>query len=54
MKSKANDNLKSAQILIDAEQYTTSIHCSYYAVLEYMKYMLAKIEIKRNRSVNYT
>lgn len=50
MKSKANDNLKSAQILIDAEQYTTSIHCSYYAVLEYMKYMLAKMEIK---PINY-
>lgn len=50
MKSKANDNLKSAQILIDAEQYTTSIHCSYYAVLEYMKYMLAEIEIK---PINY-
>lgn len=44
MKSKAEENLESAQILINAKQYTTSIHCSYYAVLEYMKYMLAKTE----------
>lgn len=31
----------SAQILIDNKQFTSSVHCSYYAVFQYMKYMLA-------------
>ena len=44
MKAKALDNLKVAQSLIDKKEAcsnTASIHCSYYAVLQYMKYILA-------------
>lgn len=41
MKSKAIENLTSAQVLINNGQFTTSVHCSYYAVFLYMKYMLA-------------
>lgn len=44
MKAKALDNLKVAQSLIDKKEVcsnTASIHCSYYAVLQYMKYILA-------------
>ena len=41
MKAKALDNLASSQLLIDQHHYTASVHCSYYAVLQYMKYMLA-------------
>lgn len=41
MKFKAIENLESAQILINKKHFTSSVHCSYYAVLEYMKYMLA-------------
>ena len=44
MKTKANDNLKSAQMLINNKQYTTSVHCSYYAAFQYMKYMLANTD----------
>lgn len=44
MKKKANDNLTSAQMLINNKQFTTSVHCSYYAVFQYMKYMLANTE----------
>lgn len=42
MKSKALENLSSAQILINNKQFTTSVHCSYYAVFQYMKYALSK------------
>lgn len=41
MKTKAIENLDSAQLLIDRGYYTASVHCSYYAVFQYMKYMLA-------------
>jgi uncharacterized protein (UPF0332 family) len=44
MKTKANNNIKSAQILIDQKQYTSSVHCSYYAVFQYMKHMLANTD----------
>lgn len=43
MKSKALGNLDVAQLLInerDERSCTASIHCSYYAVFQYMKYML--------------
>lgn len=33
--------MRSAQILIDNKQFTSSVHWSYYAVFQYMKYMLA-------------
>ena len=44
MKTKANKNIQSAQILIDQKQYTSSVHCSYYAVFQYMKHMLANTD----------
>lgn len=44
MKAKALRNLDSAQMLINKKQYTNSVHCSYYAVFQYMKYMLANTE----------
>lgn len=43
MKQKALDSLKAAQRLVDAHKtygYNSSIHCSYYALLQYMKYKL--------------
>lgn len=50
MKQKALENLEAAQTLINAKSYNSSIHCSYYAVLQYMKYMLAQID---NQSLSY-
>lgn len=47
MKAKAIGNLDVAQQLINKKEsrfYTASIHCSYYAVFQYMKYMLAHVE----------
>lgn len=41
MKTKAIENLDSAQLLLNNRQVTSSVHCSYYAVFQYMKYMLA-------------
>lgn len=44
MKQKALGNLDAAQLLIntqDIKYCTASIHCSYYAVFQYMKYVLA-------------
>ena len=44
MKSKALNSLKAAQRLVEAREtygYNSSIHCSYYALLQYMKYKLA-------------
>lgn len=50
MKNKANSSLKAAQILINNGQYNSSIHCSYYAVFQYMKYILANLKV---RSISY-
>lgn len=36
--------MDAAQTLLNNKQATASIHCSYYAVLQYMKYMLAKTD----------
>lgn len=44
MKEKAIKTLEAAQILVDSRKvsgYNSSIHCSYYAVFQYMKFMLA-------------
>lgn len=44
MKEKANNSLKAAQNLVNTREtfgYNSSIHCSYYATLQYMKYVLA-------------
>lgn len=30
----------ASQVLINNKLYTSSVHCSYYAVLQYMKYIL--------------
>lgn len=51
MKIKAQNNLESAQILIEKKQYTCSVHCSYYAVFQYMKYMLANTN---NNPISFT
>jgi hypothetical protein len=54
MKSKALGSLRAAQLLINSkeEQYcTASIHCSYYAVFQYMKYMLAHTD---KNPISYT
>lgn len=53
MKVKALGNLKAAQQLINQKKEdlcTASIHCSYYAVFQYMKYMLAHTE---RRPISY-
>ena len=47
MKSKALGSLRAAQLLINSKEEqccTASIHCSYYAVFQYMKYMLAHMD----------
>lgn len=44
MKNKAQGNLVVAQILLNKNTpycSNASVHCSYYAVFQYMKYMLA-------------
>ena len=54
MKSKALGSLRAAQLLINSKegQYcTASIHCSYYAVFQYMKYMLAHTD---KNPISYT
>ena len=47
MKTKATSSLDAAQVLIDKEEegyYTASIHFSYYAVFQYIKYVLANTD----------
>ena len=47
MKTKATSSLDAAQVLMDKEEegyYTASIHCSYYAVFQYIKYVLANTD----------
>lgn len=49
MKTKAIGNLNVAGALINKQEEnscTASIHCSYYAVLQYMKYILAHTDKK--------
>ncbi len=46
MINKAKNNLVAAQRIIDANDASicfASIHCSYYAVFQYMKYILAHL-----------
>lgn len=53
MKLKANNNLTVAQLLINQQNPSccaTIVHCSYYAVFQYMKYMLANT---RNSPISY-
>lgn len=49
MIDKARNNLKAAQRIIDANDASicfASIHCSYYAVFQYMKYILAHLKVR--------
>ncbi|MCQ2235140.1 MAG: HEPN domain-containing protein, partial [Paludibacteraceae bacterium] len=46
MNKKSQENLDSAELLINAGRYTSSIHCSYYAVFQYAKYILNVCEYK--------
>ena len=44
MRSKTDNSIKTARFLIstqDVDMCTASIHCSYYAAFQYMKYCLA-------------
>ena len=50
MKSKSDKNLGAAQKLIDNSFFTPSVHCSYYAAFQYMKYVLAQL---KTRPVKY-
>jgi len=50
MKNKSLMSLDAAQTLINNRKYTSSIHHSYYAVFQYMKYMLAHTS---NRPIPY-
>lgn len=48
MDKKALKSLEAARRLVETREsygYNSSIHCSYYAVLQYMKYALAKCKI---------
>ena len=48
MDKKAWKSLEAAKRLIEAHKtygYNSSIHCSYYAVLQYMKYTLTTCRI---------
>lgn len=54
MKQKANKSLEAAQNLINTREtfgYNSSIHCSYYATLQYMKYVLANTD---KRAIPYS
>ncbi len=44
MKNKSSSTLNAAQTLINNQLNTASIHCSYYSVLQYMKYILAHVK----------
>lgn len=53
MNHKSIMSLEAASILISAQQisgYNSSIHCSYYAVLQYMKYILNETD---NHPIEY-
>lgn len=49
MKTKAIGNLEAAETLINKQEekyYTASIHHAYYAVFQYMKYILAHTDMQ--------
>ena len=41
MDRKSKESLDTAQLLLDIKHFTQSVHCSYYAVLQFMSYKLA-------------
>ncbi len=48
MQYKADRNLAAAQRIIDGKDETycfASVHCSYYAVFQFMKYLLANLKV---------
>lgn len=46
IKHKSEENLEAAKILNNNIKFTSSVHCSYYAILQMMKYVLsAKCDI---------
>lgn len=40
-KKKSEENLSAANLLIESNMYTSSVHCSYYAGFQFSKYVLA-------------
>lgn len=49
MINKARNNLNAANRIIDANDASicfASIHCSYYSVFQYMKYILAHLRVR--------
>ncbi|WP_338762030.1 HEPN domain-containing protein [Bernardetia sp. ABR2-2B] len=44
LKKKSKDNLKAAQKLIDEGFYASSIHCSYYSCLQFIKFIYIEDE----------
>lgn len=40
MNKKSEENILAAEELISRGYYNSSIHCSYYALFQYMKYIL--------------
>ena len=42
MKKKSIETMCASQILLNNNKSTPSVHCSYYAVFQYMKYMLSQ------------
>lgn len=42
IKHKSEENLEAAKILNDNRKFTSSVHCSYYAILQMMKYALSE------------
>ncbi|TLV02526.1 hypothetical protein [Dyadobacter luticola] len=44
---KYKENFESAQILIDHAKWNSSVHCSYYGCLQYIKELLYKLKSKR-------
>ena len=40
MNKKSEENILAADVLIKSAHYSSSIHCSYYALYQYMMYML--------------
>lgn len=40
MNKKSEENILAAEVLIHKGYYNSSIHCSYYALFQYMKYIL--------------
>jgi hypothetical protein len=40
MDRKSKESLDTAQLLLDKKLFTQSVHCAYYAVLQFMSYKL--------------